>query len=148
MFEEPPIFVTLPAPLAPLPLPYPPLNITVVFKGETHVLEVDEDDTVETLQFQIFSLLELPPEEQSLSIAGREKEKKKWDPEARLKTVGVMENTQITISLASQQVAICLYDILENFSFSYYGKYNYNTNFAFDNTNDYDGDDEHMAVPT
>ena len=64
--EAPAAPVAAPAPLEDAPA----LCITLVHKDAKHQIEIDVTDSVEVLRFQVFSLTEVPPEEQQITGLG------------------------------------------------------------------------------
>eukprot|EP00964_Phaeocystis_antarctica_P138345 scaffold103035_cov72-Phaeocystis_antarctica.AAC.1 len=48
----------------------PGLAVTIVHKGTPHALQIDLEESVEVLRFQVFSLTDVPPNEQHISGLG------------------------------------------------------------------------------
>ena len=63
---------TAPAPqaLASSEAPLPGLAVTIVHEGTPHALQIDLEESVEVLRFQVFSLTDVPPDEQRITGLG------------------------------------------------------------------------------
>ena len=63
---------TAPAPeaLASSEEPLPGLAVKIVHEGTPHALQIDLEESVEVLRFQVFSLTDVPPDEQRITGLG------------------------------------------------------------------------------
>ena len=89
---------TAPAPeaLASSEAPLPGLAVTIVHEGTPHALQIDLEESVEVLRFQVFSLTDVPPDEQRITGLGPGV----LSDGADLRSLGVLPGTWAMLSRA------------------------------------------------